>query len=184
MYIKHTKNLKKEQPMKKGFTMIELVFVIVILGILAGIAIPRLAATRDDASATKAAMEIKDVITQVAAYYTINGKWATAAVTTAGQEIIQTDNVDITTATVGTGLSNLSSTLNTVVGRKANAADQWYKCISITPSNANGNIVIASKADTSSYCNTVRKVPAVDEWIALGTGAGKGIIIGGSGIYK
>ena len=35
--------------MKKGFTMIELIFVIVILGILASVAIPRLAATREDA---------------------------------------------------------------------------------------------------------------------------------------
>lgn len=34
---------------KNGFTMIELVFVIVVLGILAAVAIPRLAATRDDA---------------------------------------------------------------------------------------------------------------------------------------
>ena len=35
--------------MKKGFTMIELIFVIVILGILASVAIPRLAGTRTDA---------------------------------------------------------------------------------------------------------------------------------------
>ncbi|WP_418228279.1 prepilin-type N-terminal cleavage/methylation domain-containing protein [Campylobacter pinnipediorum] len=35
--------------MKKAFTMIELVFVIVILGILAAISIPKLIATRDDA---------------------------------------------------------------------------------------------------------------------------------------
>ncbi len=33
-----------------AFTMIELVFVIVVLGILAAVAIPRLAATRDDAA--------------------------------------------------------------------------------------------------------------------------------------
>ncbi len=158
-------------------------FVIVILGILAGIAIPRLAATRDDASATKAAMEIKDVITQVAAYYTINGKWAEAAVTGTGADaIINTSGQDITAATAGAGLSNLSSTLNAVLGRTGNAPDQWDACISITPNNTDGKIVIAAKADATSYCNTVTKVPAVKDWIELGKTTG--IIIGGSGIYK
>lgn len=38
---------------KKAFTMIELIFVIVVIGILAAIAIPKLAATRDDAQITK-----------------------------------------------------------------------------------------------------------------------------------
>ena len=37
----------------KAFTVIELIFVIVVLGILAGIAVPRLAATRDDATIAK-----------------------------------------------------------------------------------------------------------------------------------
>ena len=38
----------------KAFTMIELVFVIVVIGILSAIAIPKLAATRDDAIITRA----------------------------------------------------------------------------------------------------------------------------------
>ena len=45
--------------MKKAFTMIELIFVIVIIGILATIAIPRFAATRDDAKISKLVMAIQ-----------------------------------------------------------------------------------------------------------------------------
>lgn len=41
-----------------AFTMIELVFVIVILGILAAIAIPKFAATRDDAQITKGRSDV------------------------------------------------------------------------------------------------------------------------------
>jgi len=46
---------------KKAFTMIELVFVIVVIGILAAIAIPKLAATRDDAVITKVSTTIASV---------------------------------------------------------------------------------------------------------------------------
>ncbi len=47
--------------MKKAFTMIELVFVIVVIGILASIAIPRFAATRDDADISSAKATIAAV---------------------------------------------------------------------------------------------------------------------------
>ncbi len=47
--------------MKSAFTMIELVFVIVVLGILASVAIPRLAATRTDAMIAKGKSDIASI---------------------------------------------------------------------------------------------------------------------------
>ena len=44
--------------MKKAFTMVELIFVIVILGILAMVALPRLAGSKKDAEITRAKAEI------------------------------------------------------------------------------------------------------------------------------
>jgi general secretion pathway protein G len=55
--------------MKRGFTMIELVFVIVILGILASIAIPRLAASRDDARAVSLKQDIGTLVQAIPAWY-------------------------------------------------------------------------------------------------------------------
>jgi len=50
---------------KSAFTMIELVFVIVVLGILAAVAVPRLAATRDDAEAVAALSSFKTAIKNI-----------------------------------------------------------------------------------------------------------------------
>ena len=61
--------------MKKGFTMIELIFVIVILGVLASVAIPRLAATRDDAEVAKAATNLTTAVSDITAYYTAKGSF-------------------------------------------------------------------------------------------------------------
>jgi general secretion pathway protein G len=59
---------------KKAFTMIELIFVIVILGILAAVAIPKLAATRDDAYTAKLASNIMTGAGEIASYAMSNAQ--------------------------------------------------------------------------------------------------------------
>ena len=68
--------------MRKGFTMIELIFVIVILGVLASVAIPRLAATRDDAEVARAATNLSTAVGDIAAYYTAQGDFKKQSGTT------------------------------------------------------------------------------------------------------
>lgn len=60
----------------KAFTMIELIFVIIILGIISTVAIPRLAATRDDAEISKAANNLAIFINDLASYYTAKGNFS------------------------------------------------------------------------------------------------------------
>ena len=75
--------------MKKAFTMIELVFVIVVIGILSAIAVPKFAATRDDALISKGRAEVAAM---------------RSAIATERQKRILRGNFDAITATEVPGL--------------------------------------------------------------------------------
>ncbi|HIC43137.1 MAG TPA: type II secretion system protein [Sulfurimonas sp.] len=123
--------------MKKGFTMIELIFVIVILGILAAVAIPKLAATRDDAKISKISSNLATLLSDAGSYYTSQGEanWETAGNTWAIVTNVELD--DNTQSIVGT--VNIESAVGTA-------------CFEMTGSN-DGNLTIKQVDTTGVICN-------------------------------
>ena len=141
--------------MRSAFTMIELVFVIVVLGILASIAVPRLVATKDDASAVTSATLLKDTIVQLTAYYTINGKLPTG-------DLKSQSNLEQLTPTYKKSLDK---------------NEAWIKCLNITLTSDSIEINDANIQD-EPLCATLVKIPAVKEWID------NDITLSSSGIFK
>ena len=58
---------------KKGFTLIELLIVVVIIGILAAIAIPKFATTKDKAKLASVKTDIRNYMSAQEAYFSDNG---------------------------------------------------------------------------------------------------------------
>ncbi|MDY2763557.1 type II secretion system protein [Campylobacter sp.] len=113
--------------MKKGFTMIELIFVIVILGILASVAIPRLASTRTDAEIAATVANLRTLLNDVASYYTVKGNFTGAKWK------------DITNAPLQISKGNPITASNAATADAHLAAD-GLNCIAIRVENRSGNI--------------------------------------------
>ena len=108
--------------MKKGFTMIELIFVIVILGILASVAIPRLAGTRTDAEIATTVSNIRTLLSDLNSYYVVKGEFTEGADGVKWSEItnVPLENAD-----------------TQAVGRTAGLMVGGEKCIEISINNRN-----------------------------------------------
>ena len=59
--------------MKSAFTLVELIFTIIIIALLASIAIPRFNATKDDAKTSSVVTQLSDCIAYAGAKYTGTG---------------------------------------------------------------------------------------------------------------
>lgn len=60
--------------MKSAFSLIELIFVIVILGIVASFAIPKFVDTKDSATASTIRRDVDTAINSIQSYYLLNQK--------------------------------------------------------------------------------------------------------------
>ncbi len=67
---------------RKGFTLIELLIVVVIIGILAAIAIPKFAATKDKAKLATVKTDLKNIQTAQEAYFSDFNKYSSALAST------------------------------------------------------------------------------------------------------
>ena len=59
---------------KKAFSLIELIFAIVVISIIASVALPKLMDTRTDAVVSTLKQDITTVVTSVQSYYLVKGK--------------------------------------------------------------------------------------------------------------
>ena len=124
---------------RAGFTMIELIFVIVILGILAAVAVPKLSATRTDAQAAKISSNAATLVSELGTFYTAQGTFKKKS----------TDNItNIKLQAADTDLEDNDSIVL--------ADDNNNTCITVKFNNvADGNVTVSADSTTSSVCKGV-----------------------------
>jgi general secretion pathway protein G len=123
--------------------MIELIFVIVLLGILASIAIPKLSTTRDDAEVAKAAEEIRTFISDLTAYYTGHGRF---------DEVGKMTNISVVDASFNNYEGNL-----TTKAYYTNSA-RTEKCIGLQVSSIGGDLNVSVESSTSTFCSSLNRL--------------------------
>jgi type IV pilus assembly protein PilA len=86
---------------RKGFTLIELLIVVVIIGILAAIAIPKFASTKEKAYVTAMRSDLRNMMTAQESYFSDYGTYTTATTDLKGFSQTTGVHVEIGEATGG-----------------------------------------------------------------------------------
>ena len=95
--------------LRKGFTLIELLIVVVIIGILAAIAIPKFANTKNKAYKTAMVSDLRNLVTAEEAFFSDSGKYSNTIDSTHVKFSAST-NVNVTIANPGTGYWTATAT--------------------------------------------------------------------------
>jgi type IV pilus assembly protein PilA len=85
---------------RKGFTLIELLIVVVIIGILAAIAIPKFANTKEKAYIASMKSDLRNLITAQEAYFSDNSSVYASSTTALGTTYKSSSGVTVTMGTV------------------------------------------------------------------------------------
>src|SRR5258706_14315257 len=85
---------------KKGFTLIELLIVVVIIGILAAIAIPKFANTKEKAYIASMKSDLRNLITAQEAYFSDNNSTYSSSIANMGTTYKSSSGVTVTMGTV------------------------------------------------------------------------------------
>ena len=100
--------------MKKGFTLIELLIVVVIIGILAAIAIPKFANTKEKAYVASMKADLRNLITAQEAYFSDNNANYAASVAAMGTNYKTSQGVTVVLGSVtNTGWSATATQVST-----------------------------------------------------------------------
>jgi len=84
------------QRTSKGFTLIELLIVVVIIGILAAIAIPKFANTKEKAYIASMKSDLRNLVTAQEAYFSDNNSTYAGSTTAMGTNFQSSSGVTIT----------------------------------------------------------------------------------------
>ena len=99
---------------RKGFTLIELLIVVVIIGILAAIAIPKFASTKQKAYMAAMKSDLRNLVTAEEGYFADNQAFSTSL---AAINFSPSQNVTIGTITLGVTGWSATATHALVVGK-------------------------------------------------------------------
>ena len=99
---------------KKGFTLIELLIVVVIIGILAAIAIPKFANTKEKAYIASMKSDLRNLITAQEAYFSDNNSMYAASTANLGTNYKPSNGNTVTISNAsGTGWYATESSVST-----------------------------------------------------------------------